>query len=114
LTYHVDDNTRDLLRFHTARATEAHQAAGAASITAAGLGRDSGWHMTGTARMGTDPTTSVINEYCRSHDVPNLYIMDGSVFVTSSGVNPTATIMAITLRATRNMIRAKDEQRVPL
>jgi choline dehydrogenase-like flavoprotein len=47
--------------------------------------------------MGTDPQHSVVNEWGRSHDVKNLFIVDGSVFVTSGGVNPTSTIQAIAL-----------------
>ena len=47
--------------------------------------------------MGTDPDRSVVNEWGRSHDVKNLFIVDGSVFVTSGGVNPTSTIQAIAL-----------------
>lgn len=114
LTYRIDDNTRRLLDFHTRRAVEAHEAAGAVSTEVVDMGRDSGWHMTGTARMGNDPTTSVVDEFCRAHDVPNMYIMDGSVFVTSSGVNPTATIMAIALRAARRLADNRADQKVPL
>ena len=51
----------------------------------------------GTARMGADPATSVVNEWGRSHDVKNLFIIDGSIFVTSAGVNPTSTIQALAL-----------------
>jgi choline dehydrogenase-like flavoprotein len=47
--------------------------------------------------MGVDPGRSVVNEWGRSHDVKNLFIVDGSVFVTSGGVNPTSTIQAIAL-----------------
>jgi len=47
--------------------------------------------------MGTDPSRSVVNEWGRSHDVKNLFIVDGSVFVTSGGVNPTSTIQAVAL-----------------
>jgi choline dehydrogenase-like flavoprotein len=54
--------------------------------------------------MGNDPTRSVVDSGCRSHDIPNLYILDGSVFVSSSGFNPTATIAAIALRAVHNII----------
>ena len=46
---------------------------------------------------GLDPATSVVNEWGRSHDVRNLFIIDGSVFVTSAGVNPTSTIQALAL-----------------
>jgi len=52
--------------------------------------RQAGWHCSHRAH-GTDPERSVVNEWGRSHDVKNLFIVDGSVFVTSSGVNPTTT-----------------------
>ena len=51
----------------------------------------------GTARMGTDPTRSVVNEWGRSHEVKNLFVVDSSVFVTSAGVNPTSTLQAVSL-----------------
>ena len=51
----------------------------------------------GTARMGKDPDNSVVNEWGRAHDVKNLFIIDGSIFVTSAGVNPTNTIQALAL-----------------
>jgi choline dehydrogenase-like flavoprotein len=58
-------------------------------------------HILGTARMGNDPSTSVTDAFGRLHDVPNVVIADGSVFVTSGGANPTLTIMALALRAAR-------------
>ena len=51
----------------------------------------------GTCRMGHDPETSVVNGWDRSHDVKNLFIVDGSIFVTSGAVNPTSTIQALAL-----------------
>jgi choline dehydrogenase-like flavoprotein len=74
--------------------------------------RDCGWHLLGTARMGTDPSTSVIDQWGKSHDVPNLFVIDGSAFVTSSGVNPTATIMALALRSVEHLIATRTEQPV--
>ena len=56
-----------------------------------------GIHEMGTARMGTDPKNSVVNEWGRSHDVDNLFIVDSSIFVTSSGVNPVSTMQALSL-----------------
>jgi choline dehydrogenase-like flavoprotein len=56
-------------------------------------------HEVGTARMGKDPKTSVLNSFCQSHDVKNLFVTDGSSFTTSSEKNPTLTIMALSLRA---------------
>src|SRR6202012_6062854 len=54
-------------------------------------------HLLGTCRMGNDPETSVVNAWGRSHDVKNLFIVDGSVWVTGGGVNPTSTIQAVAL-----------------
>ncbi len=55
-------------------------------------------HEVGGCRMGKDPRTSVLNSFCRSHDVPNLYVVDASVFPSSSEKNPTLTIMALASR----------------
>jgi choline dehydrogenase-like flavoprotein len=49
--------------------------------------------------MGNDPEKSVVNSYGQSHDVPNLFVVDSSVFVTSAAVNPTSTLQAIALRS---------------
>ena len=51
----------------------------------------------GTCRMGHDPKKSVVNGWGRSHDVKNLFIVDGSIFVTAGAVNPTSTIQALAL-----------------
>ena len=88
-------------------------AAGAYKIEVDRLMRYSGWHLLGTARMGDDPKTSVLDRWNRTHDVPNLYVVDGSCFVTSSGVNPTSTIVSIALRAADHMIETRFEQQVP-
>jgi choline dehydrogenase-like flavoprotein len=56
-------------------------------------------HELGGCRMGTDPRTSVVDAHCRTHDVPNLYVVDGSVFPSASEKNPTHTIMALAARA---------------
>jgi choline dehydrogenase-like flavoprotein len=55
-------------------------------------------HQNGTIRFGTDPKTSALDLYCRSHDIKNLFVVDGSFFVSSSAVNPALTIMANALR----------------
>ena len=62
--------------------------------------RMAGWHLMGTARMGKNPERSVVNEWGRCHDVKNMFIVDGSIFVTSSAVNPTSTIQALSLYIT--------------
>jgi choline dehydrogenase-like flavoprotein len=113
IIYKSSENTSKLIDFHVDRAREAHEAAGALTISETRLMRDCGWHLLGTARMGTDPTTSVVDQWGRSHDVPNLYVIDGSIFVTSSGVNPTATIMALALRAVEHLIAQRRNQAMP-
>jgi choline dehydrogenase-like flavoprotein len=55
-------------------------------------------HQCGTCRFGEDPATSVLDLHCRTHDIDNLYVVDGSFFPSSSGVNPTLTIIANALR----------------
>lgn len=71
-------------------------AAGADDIIPVPFERTSGnaCHQHGTTRMGNDPETSVLDKWCRAHDVDNLYVLDGSSFPTGMGVNPTLTIMA--------------------
>jgi choline dehydrogenase-like flavoprotein len=55
-------------------------------------------HLAGTARMGFDARSSVVDSDCRSWDIPNLWVCDGSVFPTTGGVNPSLTITAIAMR----------------
>jgi choline dehydrogenase-like flavoprotein len=62
-------------------------------------------HNVGTCKMGTDPRTSVVDSSCRTHDVPNLFVADGSCFVSSGYVNPTITILAIAARVGDTMVR---------
>jgi choline dehydrogenase-like flavoprotein len=60
-------------------------------------------HQLGGCRMGSDPQSSVVDAFCRTHDVPNLYVVDGSVFPSASEKNPTLTIMALAARAADNI-----------
>ncbi len=61
-------------------------------------------HQCGTLRFGEDPTTSVLDLNCRTHDVDNLYVVDGSFFPSSAAVSPTLTIMANALRVGEHLI----------
>jgi len=61
-------------------------------------------HLMGGCRMGSDPQTSVVNEYGQSHDIPNLFIAGASTFVTSGGANPTNTVMALAARTADKLI----------
>jgi choline dehydrogenase-like flavoprotein len=60
-------------------------------------------HIMGTARMGDDPETSVVDRWGRMHELDNVHVADGSVFVSSGGFNPTLTIMALSLRMARHL-----------
>jgi choline dehydrogenase-like flavoprotein len=54
--------------------------------------------------MGDDPATSVVDSYGKAHDVANLYIADGSIFVTAGSANPTCTISALALRVGKKVV----------
>ena len=98
INYTVSENTAKMLEHGVARATEIMEAAGATKVFSSTLRRNAGWHLLGTARMGEDPETSVVDRWGRTHDVSNLFIIDGSIFTTSACVNPTPTIQALALR----------------
>lgn len=71
-------------------------------------------HQTGTMRMGKNPADSVLDEYCRSHDLPNLYVVDGSFFPSSGAVNPALTIAGQALRVADKIIHDYSPQPQPL
>jgi choline dehydrogenase-like flavoprotein len=62
-------------------------------------------HQCGTLVFGTDPKTSVLDTYCRTHDVDNLYVVDASFFPSSAAVNPALTIIAQALRVSDHLVR---------
>jgi choline dehydrogenase-like flavoprotein len=97
------DNERAMAKDMATSAAEMLEAAGAKNVTPnLDLNQVPGWgiHEVGTARMGVDPKTSVLNPFCQAHDVKNLFVMDGSSFVSIACQNPTLTIMAIAVRST--------------
>ncbi|CAN5275289.1 GMC family oxidoreductase [soil metagenome] len=94
VTFRWGDNEKKLINAGVAKMREILEAAGAVDLFEV----DDTAHLMGGCRMGDDPRTSVVDGWCRSWDVPNLFICDGSVFVTSSGVNPSLTIQAIAAR----------------
>ncbi|CAJ1004312.1 MULTISPECIES: GMC family oxidoreductase [Brevibacillus] len=63
-------------------------------------------HLMGGCRMGKDPSTSVVNEFGQTHDIPNLFIAGASTFVTSGGANPTNTVMALAARTADRLVEA--------
>ena len=94
-------NDLDMIAHGAQQAATVLEAAGAWKVK---KGPVSSAHPMGTVRMGSDPATSVVNDHCQAHDIPNLYITDTSVFVTGGGANITLTAMAITLRASKQLI----------
>lgn len=103
VSYQWGDNDVTLAAAGRDKAAEMMDASGARHVR---IGLNYGAHAMGSCRMGSDPTTSVVDEFCQSHDVKNLFICDTSVFVTGTGVNPTLTAMAIADRAADRMIEA--------
>jgi choline dehydrogenase-like flavoprotein len=100
------DNERALMDDAGAQAAEMLEAAGAKNIHVQDHVEMPGMaiHELGTARMGNDPKKSVLNPYNQTHDVKNLFVMDGASFVSSACQNPTLTMMAITVRACDHLV----------
>jgi len=103
---HPDDIAT--MKFFMQRSMELMDAAGATQMEGYYDQNGSPWtqHLLGTCRMGNDSETSVVDRYHRSHDIPNLFICDGSSMVSSSRGQPTITIMALAFRAADNIIQA--------
>lgn len=112
LIYTTSDDARASLTYASERAVAIFEAAGAIE-TAAINPTPYNAHFMGTARMGEDPSSSVVDPFCMSHEIPNLGVIDGSAFVTSGTVNPTATICAIALRAARRLAENRNAIPVP-
>jgi choline dehydrogenase-like flavoprotein len=102
VTYSWCDNDKRLIDHSLKFMTRALEAIDARDIW---MEKDDTCHLNGTARMGDDPRSSVVDADCRSWDIRNLWICDGSVFPTVGGVNPSLTIQAIACR-TADRIKA--------
>jgi choline dehydrogenase-like flavoprotein len=99
-TYRDHPDDLKIAKFLQDRAAEIMEAAGAQQIWRMPVSERAGSvHLLGTCRMGNDPKTSVIDKHHRTHDVPNLFLCDGSSFVTSGRGQPTMTIQALAFRA---------------
>src|SRR6185437_10307875 len=96
ITHKPHPNDIAMAKWQVDKNAEILEAAGARKTVPVYLERSTGntCHQHGTTRMGTDPAKTVLNEWCQAHDVENLFVLDGSGFPTSTGVNPTLTIMA--------------------
>lgn len=107
--YTLSENSRRLLDDAMKNAETALKAAGAHETERTSLLRSAGWHLMGTARMGDDPTESVVDKWGQAHDTDNVFIVDGSLFVTGAAVNPTPTIGALALRTADYIARERND-----
>jgi choline dehydrogenase-like flavoprotein len=112
MTYTLDKNTRDMIEHGIGSATRAFQEAGASTTTPIRLMANAGFHLLGTACMGSDPESSVVDGSNRAHSIPNLLIVDGSVFTTAAALNPTPTIQALALRAATLLVEQRRDMEV--
>ena len=94
VTFSYGDNDKRLIRHAVSKMSDILEAKGGVVEFVV---PDSA-HLMGGCRMGDDPTASVVNSYGQTHDIPNLFVCDASIFVTSGAGNPTETVMALALR----------------
>jgi choline dehydrogenase-like flavoprotein len=113
LTFTDHPNDVEMIKWFGKKGKELLDAAGAQQAVDFGVTAQ-GWpqlHLLGTARMGKDPKTSVVNADHRTHDIKNLFLVDGSSFVTSGRGQPTMTIQALAFRAAdriQALVKAKE------
>lgn len=99
VTFSLDENSKKMRQASMDLCEQILDAAGATNME-----RIPGTiHLLGTCRMGSNPLTSVVDKWCRSHDIPNLFVCDGSVFVTCGAVNPSLTIQALATRTAEHI-----------
>ena len=115
LRMHVEygDNEKKLFADGREEAGAMLEAAGAKNVSLFGHYSVPGFciHETGTARMGADPRSSVVNQYCQAHDVENIFVTDGACWVSSGCQNPTLTMMALTVRACDYIVQEYSKRR---
>ena len=117
LTFKEHENDLKVYKWFVERSKELLDASGAveswAFPTEPGAQQGGGPHLLGTCRMGADPSKSVVNPMHRAHDVPNLFMVDGSSFVTGGRGQPTMTIMALAFRAGDLIAKAAKAGEIP-
>lgn len=100
VNFDLYDNDKKLIEFGKNKVEEVMRAAGAQEVT-----QESRYaHLVGAVRMGKNPAESVVDGFCRSHDIANLFICDGSVLPTQGSANPGLTIQAIAARTADYLI----------
>ena len=104
VTFNLHDNDKKLIEFGKNKVMEIMWAAGAKQVV-----QESRFaHLVGAARMGRDPSTSVVDKFGRTHDVPNLFVCDGSILPTQGSANPGLTIQALAARTADYLIKQGD------
>ena len=97
INYKLSKNTKKMLAHGIDQCKKLLKKAGAKNILAFGPVRNTGWHLVGTAKMGKNKKKSVVNKFGQCHDINNLFIVDSSIFPSSSGVNIASTVQAVSL-----------------
>jgi len=101
VTFNLHDNDKKLIEFGKNKVMEIMWAAGAKQVV-----QESRFaHLVGAARMGSDPSTSVVDKFGRTHDIPNLFACDGSILPTQGSANPGLTIQALAARTADYLIK---------
>jgi choline dehydrogenase-like flavoprotein len=104
VTFSLHDNDKKLIEFGKRKVEDVMWAAGAEEVVQEARYA----HLVGGARMGNDPRTSVVDSFGRSHDIPNLFVCDGSVLPTQGSANPGLTIQALAARTADYLIESGD------
>ncbi len=104
VTFDLHDNDKKLIAFGKEKVMEVMRAAGAKEVVQEGRYA----HLVGAARMGSDPRSSVVDKFGRTHDVANLFVCDGSIMPTQGSANPGLTIQALAARTADYLISQGD------
>jgi choline dehydrogenase-like flavoprotein len=104
VSFNLHDNDKKLIKFGKEKTMEVMWAAGAVEVVQEARYA----HLVGACRMGHDPRTSVVDKFGRTHDVPNLFVCDGSVMPTQGSANPGLTIQALAARTADYLISQGD------
>jgi len=105
VTFDFHENEHRLQKFMAGVGEKIMRATGANKVWTERKATPNRW--AGGTRMAADPKNSIVNEYCQTHDVPNLFIVGASVFPTMSGYPPTATVAALSYRTSEYILRQK-------
>lgn len=100
----VPEHHRKAGRWLVERGLEALSEMGADEVQPEEIGENAPYLVHGTCRAGLDPTRAVLDPWCRTHEVPNLFVVDGSFMPTSGGASPTQTILANSLRTADHIL----------